>query len=269
MAVPMQLKNLTAMVVGLNEANLLKSCLNSIQFCGKILYFDLGSVDDSVKIADALGAHVTLTEKVPYGEFVRAKNISKVETDWILITDPDEYLDPKLSETIVTNWNEYATRPQLGGIRAPIQYYFKNKPLLGTPWGGENSRLLLLRKEAFEFTETVHGGEKLNPGFNIQLLPDSAGIVHHYWSDSYMTLIKKHLKYLQHEADKLDPDRPIKLWKILVSPGYEMFYSYFLKKGYKDGITGLLLSLIWSWYNTAARYVVWRAAYRPFYQSDS
>lgn len=253
-----RIPNLTAMVIGFNEGQLLEGCLKSIFFCETIKYFDLGSDDDSTQIANDCGAEVTITQRAPLSEQVRARHIDSVDSDWVLITDPDERVDPLLSSRLLSEWQNLSRNNKLGGIRVPIQFYFKSKPLKGTPWGGKNSRLLILRKQAFDFTETVHKGEQLKVGYDIQSLTSDNEVVHHYWSNSYRSLIKKHLKYLKYESKKYDPENPVKLWLVAVSPLIEFGRSYVFRRGYRDGINGFFLSIVWSWYNTSARYTQWR-----------
>ena len=88
--------NISAIVVGYNEANLLGSCLNSISFCDEILYFDLGSTDDSIKIAKTSHATIINHEKVPGCEWIHSKYYQSTKHDWVLIIDPDEIINDLL-----------------------------------------------------------------------------------------------------------------------------------------------------------------------------
>ncbi|HEY2858920.1 MAG TPA: glycosyltransferase [Terracidiphilus sp.] len=79
----------------------LDRCLRSVSpFVDRMLVGDTGSSDDSVKIAVGHGAEVL---EIPWeGDFSRARNrlLKLCKSDWVLILDADETIDPASGATI-------------------------------------------------------------------------------------------------------------------------------------------------------------------------
>ncbi len=86
---------ITLIVMVKNDANRLKRCLNSaINAVDKIIVLDTGSTDESISVAKSFNAELF---EMPWpGAFDVALNhlIEKVETEWILRLDSDEWLEP-------------------------------------------------------------------------------------------------------------------------------------------------------------------------------
>lgn len=248
-----RIPNISAIIVGLDEGHLLNDALASANFCQQLIFVDLESTDDSIEIAQQNGAEIVKHPRVPAVEIIHHEIIPQISTDWVLIMDPDERIDPTLSIFLIENQN-ILLDSELGAVYAPITYYFKNKKLIGTPWGGDNSRLLLAHKNRFTFSKGVHSGRNLLPNFKLlHLDKNSNGTIHHYWMQSWSQLLKKHLRYLDLEGHtRYSQGKSTSTFEILISPLKQFHISYFKCNGYKDGITGLLLSCFWSWYQTAA-----------------
>ncbi|NMN35340.1 glycosyltransferase [Pedobacter sp. SG918] len=245
---------ISAIVVGYNEVGFLVNSLPKLAFCDEILYYDLGSTDTSVEVANNCGAKVIHHDKVPGCEWIHAKYGDKTKNKWILITDPDEIIDDFTIENIQKLFNENKLTDDIGCILAPIFYYFKNKKLLGTIWGGEKPRLLLAHNEKFSFTAHVHQGRQLRDGYiPYHLSSDNQNGIKHYWANSYLFLFKKHYRYLKNEGDaRFQNSQRTSLKELALAPLKSFRICFFLAKGYKDGFTGLFLSLFWSWYETSA-----------------
>jgi len=250
----------SAIIVGFNEEKLLKNCLPSIQFCDEILYFDLGSSDNSITIAKELGASVIMHERVPGCEWIHNEFANKTKHEWLLITDPDEFLDVTLQQEIINLFNNNALTPDIGSVTVPWLFYFKKSRLKGTAWGGVNYRILLVNNKRFAFLPYVHLGRKLINGYKNYTIPfNGSNAIHHYWMQSYKQLIEKHKRYLKNEAIARYENGQGSSRKTIINEISSSFkYSFKTKKGYLDGFKGLFLSLFWTWYQTMAQYKLYR-----------
>lgn len=244
----------TAIVVGLNEESNLESCLSKLTFCQEICYYDLGSDDRSVEVAEFQGAKVFAHELVPFAEHVLAKHADSHQFDWILITDPDEEINEELSLQIYEVFTSVENLPKVGCIKVPIVYYFSNRKISGTPWGGTNSRVLIVHRDRFKFEAIVHGGRNLLEGFeSVEIPSDGGAFIKHKWVNSWVELWNKHQRYLLSEGkDRYQNGQRSNLFEIILSPTRQFLVSFLKKKGYLDGILGFQLSLFWAYYQTAA-----------------
>ncbi|WP_462267057.1 glycosyltransferase [Mucilaginibacter sp.] len=246
---------ISAIVVGYNEADMLKGSLSKLSFCSEILYFDLGSYDNSKEIAESFGAQVIIHEKVDGCEWIHAKYAQTTKYNWVLITDPDEVLSNELIAEITQLFQADTLTEKVGAVTAPWLFHFKNKKLLGTNWGGINSRILLIHKQRFEFVPLVHAGRVLYSGYTkYDIQYNGENYIYHYWMTSYRKLFEKHLRYLKNEGEaRYKTGRRTSVKGIILEPYKSFKYSYLTKHGFKDGFTGLFLSLFWMWYECSAQ----------------
>lgn len=244
------------MVVGYNEGHFLKQCFESISFCDEIIYTDLGSTDNSLKIAGEYAQFIyhRNRENVPSCEMVQTEIVHLIKNDWVIFIDPDEKLDSVLASQIIKEFGEIEYNPNIGSVMVPWQFYFKNRKLKGTVWGGMNKKYFLVNKHRFDFLPIVHYGRKLKDGFqNYEIDYDvkKNNVLHHFWMNSYKIFIKKHLRYLKNEG-KDNYNLGVRLGKknLLVIPFKSFSNSFFKLKGYKDGFVGFFLSIFWGYYKT-------------------
>jgi hypothetical protein len=246
------------MIVGYNEAKLLPACLESINFCDDIIYTDLGSNDDSIKIVKTYTDRIYLREKseTPFCEIVQAEIVHLTKHDWVIFIDPDEVVDNSLAEEIKNNFINYDSDFKLGSIVVPWQFYFKKHRLKGTVWGGVSKKTFLVNKHRFTFSPIAHYGRKTNEGFSIIEIKfdGEKKVLHHYWMNSLNVFLKKHFRYLKTEGiSKYNLGDRSGYKIILTAPFKEFYYSFIVLKGYKDFFWGFILSIFWSYYKTYSK----------------
>jgi len=251
---------ISAIVVGFNEGDLLRNCLPPLTACDELLYFDLGSKDDSIAVAQSFGATVIRHERVPAVEWFQAEYASRTRHPWILITDPDEVLAEGLINEIGGLLDRGSLDPEVGAVDAPWQFYFGRRRLQGTPWGGANKRTVLVHRDRFIFRPRVHTGREIRPGYRIlELPPRASNLIHHYWMRDLPQLLEKHRRYLRQEGQsRFTRGERTSVAGLVAEPWRAFRYSFFAKGGYRDGFLGTFLSLFWAWYQTAARFELWR-----------
>ncbi|VFS45825.1 putative glucosyl-3-phosphoglycerate synthase [Budvicia aquatica] len=96
----MDKKRLSVVVIAKNEAELISDCLISAEWADEIILLDGGSTDDTVQIAQRLGAKVyTNTQWQGYGK-QRQIAQSYAGGDYIFMIDADERITPELRLSI-------------------------------------------------------------------------------------------------------------------------------------------------------------------------
>jgi hypothetical protein len=238
--------NISALVVGLNESKYLDKCLQSIHFCDEILYYDLESNDNSIEIAKKYTDIVITHPKVPIAEFIQEKVYKKLKNNWFIIIDPDEFLDDKLISYIKKI--DFDKLKKVGGIVVDWKFFFANKELKGTIWG-KSKKLLIYHKERINISSEVHKGRYILDEYETFNVDNSNGSLNHQWLDNYTDFINKHLKYISLEKKiNLNDSFIISTIKFIISAPYNFFNSFILKRGYRDGIIGFNLSILWAFY---------------------
>lgn len=245
---------ISAIVVGYNEGHLIKNCLSSISFCDEILFFDLESSDNTIEVVQKIdGVTIISHKKVPFAEYIHCEFIAKAKHDWILLLDPDEEVSNALKLNITSLFSA-PIASEIGGFIVPWIFYFKNKRLLGTTWGGVNKKTILVNRTKYKFSSLVHGGRYVeNPFINQEIEFKEDNFVYHYWMSNYNALLSKHKKYLKFEPEsRYKRDFRTSRKEILKTPLKAFKYSFIDKKGYKNKSIGLFLSLFWAWYETSS-----------------
>ncbi len=243
---------LTAIVVSRDEGALLTRCLPTVRFCDEILVVDLESQDDTVSVAAANGARVVRRPLVPTVERARAGVVAEARHDWLLFTDPDEELPEALGAQVA----ELLARvePEVAVVFGPIRYHFRGRPLRGTVWGGVGRRRLLVRRSGTEFTEAIYSGALPRAGFRSESIPFTGdNAIVHSWATGYRDLLSKHRRYARAAGEDRARAGEITGLRVIVAAPWSSFVDcYFVRRGYLDGLTGLLLSLLWSWFSTSS-----------------
>jgi glycosyltransferase involved in cell wall biosynthesis len=241
----------TALVSSHDEGALLARCLDAIRFCDELVVIDIDSSDETAAVAEAHGARVVAHPYVPIAEWARVTVAPQARHDWLLVVDPDEELPPALAREVA---GVLAAMPEdVAAVDAPRQYYFGGRALRGTVWGGPNKRRLLVRRSAVELTPTIWGGMKIKPGYRILELPFTAETaIAHRWASSYRELVARHRKYVRLEAaDRAAAGEVTGVRAVVATPWRSFRESFLEKRGYRDGATGLALSLFWSAFRTS------------------
>lgn len=249
---------LTAIVTSRNEGSLLGACLDAIAFCDELIVIDVASEDDTAAVAEAHGARVVRHAYVPIAEAARADVASQARHDWTLVVDPDEELPPALAAEVAELLP--AIPDDVAAVDAPRQYYFAGRLLRGTVWGGPNKRRLLVRRSAVTLTPAIWGGMTINPGYRVVTMPFTPETaIAHRWSEGYRDLIIRHRRYLKLEAaDRASGGEITGIRKVVRTPLASFVESFVAKKGYRDGMTGLALSVFWAWFRTSGELALLR-----------
>ncbi|HEY8030664.1 MAG TPA: glycosyltransferase family 2 protein [Gaiellaceae bacterium] len=246
-----------------NEGHLLGPCLDAIAFCDEVIVVDLESEDDTVAVAEAHGARVVRHALVPIAEAARVTVAPQARHDWILVVDPDETVPPALAREVAELVPSLA--PDVAAVDAPRQYFFAGHPLRGTVWGGPNKRRLLVRRSAVTLTPAIWGGMEIHPGFRLHTLPfTDETAIEHRWADGYRELAQRHHRYLQLEPNDRAAAGEVTGYRAVAAMPWRAFRESFLaKRGYRDGLTGLGLSLFWAVFRTRGELALLRKLREP------
>jgi hypothetical protein len=241
----------SAVVVSRDEGDLLDSCLATLDFCDEVIVVDLESRDDSADIARRHGATVVRRPPVPIVELLYEEMANMIRNPWLLLLDPDEAIDPRLAHGI-RELLEYEDLTTTGLILAPMRLYFRSRPIRGGIWGPQD-HALVARVEGVSFSSRVHQGLGLRPGYeSIAIPPRGGNVIHHRWMRGYRQLMRKHRRYVHQEgrARHAAGERfaPSTLMRAPIAAAYRALVT---RRGYRDGLRGVVLAVLWSWYQAA------------------
>jgi glycosyltransferase involved in cell wall biosynthesis len=249
---------ITAIVASHNEAALLPSCLAPLDFCDELIVLDIASTDDTVAVAERLGARVIRHEWVPSSELAHPRAVAEARNDWVVIRDPDEVISPALARQTRELFAELP--PDVAAVAAPTQYHFGGRPLQGGAVGGVLVDRLLADRTRVEFPKVVHGKLSVATGSrSLTITFDGENAIQHYWVTGWRAYGKRSLVYLRIDGvDRANAGYTTGLRTIAGSPIRAFHESFVRRKGYRDGLLGFALSVAGASFTTAAEIGLYR-----------
>ena len=231
---------LTAVILTKNEAGRIRDCIESVRWAAEILVVDDGSTDDTVAVAERLGARVLRRAMDLEG---RHRNWAHAQAaqEWILSLDADERVTPELAEELATL---FRGQPPFDIYAIPRRNY------LGTRWiryGGwyPSAQIKLFKRSVFRWEETTVHPRALSDRPSSQLRGD---LIHYTYRD-IRDFVDKMNRQTTLEAQKWVADkRRITMGKALWRTVDRFFRAYVGKKGYREGFIGFLLAAFGGWY---------------------
>ncbi len=214
---------------------------NLLPWVDEIVIVDDGSTDRTEELALEGGSKIQFLrsprEEGQYYADQRNKGIAAAESDWLLHMDIDERVPPKLAREIQAAIADTSK----DGYRFRRLNYFLHRPMRGGGWQDWNM-VHLARRELFHFEGMFHERCILDaPESRIGQLQEK---MWHLNDVSYQARMRKSFSYCQEQAERLAVKYQRIGWiHFLGLPLVEFFRKYIAKKGFLDGILGLLFAL--------------------------
>ncbi len=219
-------------IITKNEADHIGDCIRAVSgLVDEIVVVDSGSTDDTVAIAESLGARVIFHEWPGYGPQKRYSE-DMARNDWVLNLDADEQVQPDLFNEIKTLMT---SAPALNAYRFKIRnvYPKQSKPRL---WADYHNYVRLYNRKVVRFRESaVHDTVDTKSERVGQL----KGSVAHFSARSYEHIRSKLDSYANLQAKVLS--KPA--WTLWARMPFEyplVFLRYFvMRRHFTGGWDGL------------------------------
>jgi len=229
--------NISAVVITHNEEGNIKDCLQSISWVEEIIVIDAYSDDSTVEMSRKFTDKVYLRK---FDNFSAQKNygLSKASFDWILSIDADERVTGGLRREIEEIINDFSIEKNAFFVERLNSMYGKF-----VSYGQPDYQLRLFRKAVGRFEQPVHEEVRF---------VGEAGYLTNKLIHYSMRNLSEHLIKINQYTDleiKILAEKGVKIspcslpWFFLARPLLRFIESYFIMKGFKDGIRGFLLSI--------------------------
>lgn len=234
-------RNLSVVIISLNEEARLGACLDSLPPGAEIVVLDSGSTDGTVALARAQGARVETRAFTNYGDQKNAA-ILLATRPWILSVDADEVLSRDLCLEIV-DVTEGPSR-RFAGYRVRRKLVFMGRKLR---FGKSSDRpLRLFQRGQGHFQSAIH--EHLDLGQ--RKVGELRGELLHYSYADLTDYFHRFNIYTSRIAENHAHTRPLKppFLAHVARPWVEFVMRYFIRLGFLDGYPGYTYALISSLY---------------------
>ncbi len=249
---------IAAVVLTKNEERHLPNCLESLKWVSHVLVLDSGSTDRTVNIAKKLGAQV-LERKLDNFADQRNFALEKVAGyDWVLMVDADETVEKQLAKELVS----FAKDIYLDGVRIPRKNYIFGKWIQHTDWYPDY-HLSFFRPKIVTYRGDVHERAHFTKG-NETVANASGHLIHQNYDTVAEFIEKNFISYPQKLAQqKIKEGYSLNYQDLIEKPVQEFLQRFFQAEGYKDGVYGLLLSLLMAGSTLATYAYVWESQGKP------
>jgi glycosyltransferase involved in cell wall biosynthesis len=231
---------LSVTIITKNEAADIAAAIESVAWADEVIVIDSESADDTVAIARQHGAHVVVR---PWPGYIAQKNYaaSAASYDWILSLDADERITPALAAEIRT---ALADEPGHAAYRVPRVTWHLGRWIRTTDWYPDD-QLRLYDRRAAEWTgRYVH--ESVAVRGTVGRLRGE--LLHFPFRDvaDHLETIDRYTTYAarqMHEAG-----RRAGVLQVALHPPLAFLRNYLWRGGIRDGLTGLVISTLNSYY---------------------
>lgn len=231
---------ITATIITLNEERNVARAIESLRCADEILILDSGSVDRTVELAEKLGARVIEAGWLGYSA-QKNSAAEQASNDWILSLDADEALSEALEAEI---WNLKKSGPQFDAYTMPRLARYLGRWILHSGWYPDRKVRLYHRAKARWTGEFVHESVEVNGR-----LGHLESNILHFTCDSLSEHIKSLDRYTTLAAQEL-AERKIKIpmSRLILDPAWTFVKSYFVQRGFLDGVEGLTIAHMAAFY---------------------
>lgn len=255
---------LSLCIITLNEEANLERCLRSVKgLADEILVVDSMSSDRTRAIALQAGARVVEQEFLGH---IKQKQfaLDLVIGQWVLSLDADEWLDQELRASIEAALGDEASN-DVAGFELNRQPFYLGRWIDHSGWFPEWKLRLVRRTQARWTGFDPH--DRLEVDGRTARLP---GRLRHYPHDD----IAGHLSTVNDYTDIIVSHWPqMPRFRIMlglfVEPPLVFFQKYFLQGGFRDGIRGLIISVMTAFYFFVRHAKLWERDNPPAEPPDS
>ncbi|MBF0161503.1 MAG: glycosyltransferase family 2 protein [Magnetococcales bacterium] len=223
--------SLSAVIITQDAAAVLPACLASVAFADEILVVDAGSRDATVEIARTAGAKIITQPWLGYGP-QKQLAVRRAAHDWVLCLDADE----RVSEPLRLQILQALEAPPFYAYTMPRCNRFMGRWLRHGEGYPDLSLRLFHRAHGRWSNDPIHERvESSGPVGRLQ------GDILHESAASLADYLAKQNRYTTLQAQQLlASGQRVGVRQLLMSPLLRFIKFYLLRRGFLDGIPGLV-----------------------------
>jgi glycosyltransferase involved in cell wall biosynthesis len=226
---------ITAYIIAYNEAAKIEAAVSSVLWADEVLVADSNSTDNTVALAEALGARVV---QVPFHGFgdLRNRTLEHCSHEWIFSLDSDERCTPAARDEILAT---IAGETAHDAYLVPRRSYMMGRWITGSGWYPNYRQPQLFKKGAMRYRpDPVHEGYELLTSKPLGKLKSE---IHQFPFRNLEEIIRKMNRYSTLGAEKLARKR-VTMWSAFGHGLWAFIKHYIFKAGFKDGWAGFVIA---------------------------
>jgi glycosyltransferase involved in cell wall biosynthesis len=244
---------LSAVIICKNEEDKIKDCISSLLWCDEIIIVDDFSTDSTLeKIKEFNNKKIKIYKRKLDCDFSSQRNfaLTVARKEWIFFVDADEIVSEPLKNEISSIISDRAERSVAFKIQRVDHVFGKTLKY------GETGNIKLVRlakKEVGHWKGKIH--EKWIIEGKIGVLRNT---LLHFPHANIANFLKEINNYTTIRAEELfENGKKSNFFYIVLYPKTKFIINYFFKKGFLDGIPGLVSAIIMSFHSFLVRGKLW------------
>lgn len=245
----MRKSKITVAVITKNEEKNIRDCINSVKgWADEIVVVDGCSDDRTISIAREMGAKVI--EHKFEGDFSKERNIGmdNASGDWVLHIDADDRVSTDFKDLVD---NTIDTDGEVDVYKFRRKNFFLGHHMEHGGWCHYIPNLV--RRGRVRYEGALHE----RPVFTGKIR-EIEGDVEHYPFESISQFIERHNRYSTVEAERIfksaGESEKAHLKKNIFRKSFKIFWKAYVKKrGYKEGMYGLVFAVLFAFTN----FLIW------------
>jgi len=230
------MNKISVIVITKDEEKNISDCLKSVQWADEIVVVDSESSDRTVELAKEFTQKIYIRKwegYVPQKKYA----LSLASNEWVLSLDSDERITPELKDEILK-----LSPGSFSGFKIKRKNFLIKKEISSCGWE-KDYQLRLFKKDKTSLSDRlVH--EKFIVDGEVSTLKNP---MLHYTFSSFSDYLNKINSYTSLKAQELFKKKnKIGGWTIFSHTMTAFFAFYIVRKGFKDGVYGLIISLLHS-----------------------
>lgn len=239
-------EKISVIIITKNEELNIEDCLKSVQWADEIIIVDSESDDRTIEIARKYTSKIFIRKWEGYSK-QKKYALSLAGNEWVLSVDADERISEELQREI-----QSGPDGDFDGYSISRKNIFLGKHITGCGWDNDY-QLRLFRKTKTRITDSLVHEAFIVEG-NIGKLKNR--MIHY----SYRTLrdaITKMNNYSTLEAAQKYKHKRVTPADFIIHPVAAFIQYFIIRRGYRDGRYGLMVSLLHSMTNMQIYMKMW------------
>jgi glycosyltransferase involved in cell wall biosynthesis len=255
----------TVVVLTHNEEQNIRRCLASVAWADQVVVIDSGSTDDTLAIANSLGADVVEQAWLGFSaqrEF--ALRLGLIRHNWVQFVDADQWVSPQLAGEVAS----LLRAPTCAAFAHRFRLIFLDTWIRHCGWYKGSWNIQLMDRRYAKYDGSIVGERVCVDGEVQRMVNDIVDDDH----KGLASWLLKHVHYAQLEAARRCRRAPLRnrlqtlrsredvrpfaraIMKDILFPSVPakpvalFFYMYFFRLGFLDGKSGLRFCFYHAWY---------------------
>ena len=236
---------LSVLILTYNEEKNIADCISSALFADEIIVVDSGSDDQTIPIAEGLGAKVFVHPMTEGFGAQRNFALEQTQADWVFFLDADERITPDLADEIcqiVNNNEQYAYNVlRINVLFGQVVKHGGHAP---------DYTLRFYPRTAIKWDGKVHD----HPTVSLPVKKLTNHMMHYTYSD-WEKYFSKFNQYTTLMAEQMyAKGKRARFSDLIVRPWVGFIKFYLLKSGWREGKLGFCLAVLHAFY-TMVKYI--------------